>query len=236
MKHLASFLFTLLTLSCFAQTATLKFMPGLGEEPNGYRTEFSLAINGKVYNVKDSIHQTIHLAKKGFDQCLAIIGTDTLHFQAKFRKGETYIVEPGCCCAFFTLEPENNPKRGTISFKNKTKENLLLIASEANNEDVAPGETKTQFTYESAMCMFKPCSIVIAKTDYKDPKYDYHNDGRDYDILWKEQGKYVVDSTFFHFMHGEKIKAELDHTGKITLKPDGYLNPEEYEKFFFFNE
>lgn len=231
MKAIARLVICLLTLPCFAQTATLKFLAGFGEAPNGYNTEFSLAINGKIYNVTDSIHQTINLSKKGLDKCSAIIGKDTLHFVAKFRKGETYIVRPGCCCAFFTLEPENNPKRGTISFKNKTKENLLIIAAEANNEEVAPGKTKTEFTYESAMCMFKPCSIVIAKTDYNDPKYDYHNDGRDYDILWKEQGKYVVDSTFFHFMHGEKISVVLDNKGEMTIKLDGYLSPEENLKF-----
>jgi len=158
-------------------------------------------------------------------------------FSGKIQEGRDYIVEPGCCCAFFNLLPEKDPHRGTISFRNKTKEKLLLIAAEANVEEVAPGETKTEYTYESAMCMFKPCSIVIAKMEYDDPKYDYHhNDGKDHKALSAEQEKHIVDGTWFHFMHGEKIIAELDKAGKITLKPDGYLKPQEYEKFFLFDK
>lgn len=234
MKRLTILMLLLAALPCFAQTATIKFMPGLGEEPDGYRTEFSMAINGKTLKVKDSLPQKILLNKKGFDKCTAIIGKDTLHFLAKFRKDEKYIVQPGCCCAFFILVPENNPRRGTVSFTNTTKESLLLIAAEANIEEVTPGGTMTEFTHESAMCMFKPCSIVIAKTAYNDPKYDYDGDGKDYDSLWAEQEQYIVDSTWFHFMHGEKIKVRLDEvSGKITLLPDGYLGPEEYQKFLY---
>ncbi|MCW4467808.1 hypothetical protein OGH69_02435 [Flavobacterium sp. MFBS3-15] len=233
MKLLAFFALTLFSLPCIAQTATIKFMPGIGEEPNGYRTEFALSVNGKPLKIKDSLPQKIHLAKKGFDRCTAIIGKDTLHFLAKFRKDEKYIVQPGCCCSFFILKPENNPQRGTVSFTNNTKESLLLIAGEANIEEVAPDETKTEFTYESAMCTFKPCSIVIAKTAYNDPKYDYDGNGKDYDTLWAEQEKYIVDGVWFHFMHGEKITAELNEaTGKITLKPDGYLSRREHQKFY----
>lgn len=232
MKHLYFLLLILLAMPLAAQTATIKFMPGIGEEPDGYRTEFSMAINGKTLKVTDSLPQKILLNKKGFDKCIAIIGKDTLHFLAKFRKDEKYIVQPGCCCAFFILMPENNPMRGTISFTNTTKENLLLIAAEANIEEVTPVETKTEFTHESAMCMFKPCSIMIAKTEYDDPKYDYGGDGKDYDSLWAEQSTYIVDRTWFHYMHGEKITAELGTTGMITLVHDGYLTEAEHQKFY----
>ncbi len=234
MKWLACLVFAALCLPCFGQTATIRCMPGFGdEEPNGYRTEFSLEINGKALKIIDSLPQQISLNKKGFDKCIAIIGKDTLHFLAKFRKDEHYVVQPGCCCAYFMLMPENNPQRGTVRFKNKTKENLLLITAGANSEEVASGETKTEFTYESAMCMFKPCSIVIAKTEYNNPKYDYYGAGKDYETLWQEQKKHIVDVTWFHFMHSEKIAVELDEaTGKITLKPDGYLSQEEYNTFF----
>jgi len=234
MKRLAILIMLLGALPFFAQTASIKFMPGISEAPDSYRTEFALSVNGKVLRVKDSLSQEIRLNKKGFDKCIAIIGKDTLHFLAKFRKNEKYIVQPGCCCAFFILKPENNPQRGTISFINSTKENLLLIAAEANIEEVSPGKAKTIFAHGSAMCMFKPCAIVVAKTAYNDPKYDYDGDGKDYDSLWAEQEQYIIDGAWFHFMHGEKIEVSLDEAAtKITLLPDGYLKPEEYQKFFY---
>jgi len=234
MKRFAILIMLLGTLHSLAQTASIKFMPGIGEGKDGFRTEFALSVNGKALKVMDSLPQKIPLAKKGFDKCTAIIGKDTLHFLAKFRKNEKYIVQPGCCCAFFILVPESNPQRGTVSFTNTTKENLMLIAAEANIEEVSPGKAKTIFAHGSAMCMFKPCSIVVAKTAYNDPKYDYDGDGKDYDSLWAEQEQYIIDGAWFHFMHGEKIEVSLDEAaGKITLLPDGYLKPEEHQKFFY---
>jgi hypothetical protein len=219
----------------YSQTATLQFLSDISTEEYyyDYWKTFTLSVNGRQFTPADTLEHTIKLNRKGLDKCFIIHSGDTLFFFAKFKKGENYIVNPGCCCTDFTLSPKNNPRRGTVSFKNKTKRPLFLIAAETNIEEVAPGAQKTTFAGESAMCMFKPCSIAIAEENYYDPKYDYHyNDGQDHKALSAEQDSYISGMTWFHFLHGEKIIVQFNDAKKeIQLKMDGYLTDNEFNTY-----
>ena len=212
-----------------AQTATIDahvVFPSEKDTINHIR----FRINNQEFGGKDTLLQ-LKLNKKGFDSCEAIIGADTLKFLAKFKKGEVYEIRQGCCCAAFTLEPQNAPRRGTVTFKNTTNRDLGLVVAEANQDTVKAKATQTTFSFESAMCLFKPCSILITETPYFSDAYNYKNDNRDYDSLWKEQSQYLLTQSWFHFLHGEKIGIEYnDVTKNTSLKLLGYMTDEEYEK------
>lgn len=229
MKQILSFIILFISSISFGQKAIINFQkvfPNLKETENYIKFE----INGQNFGEKDSIIN-IPINKLEFDNCKAIINKDTLNFVTKFRESETYVIKQGCCCAAFILEAQKNPKRGTVLFKNKTKRELGLIIAEANIDTVQIGKKKTIFASESAMCYFKPCSILITETEYFSSKYDYHYGIKDYEKLQKEQAKYILSSTWFHFLHGEKIEIFYDSTiHKLNIKLNGYLTEKEYLK------
>lgn len=185
-------------------------------------------INNQKFGEKDTIIQ-IKINPRGFDICQVIIENDTINFLTKFRKGELYEIRQGCCCAAFSLQPKNNPRRGTVTFHNPTKRDLGLVIAEANIDTVNANATQTTFSHESAMCLSKPCSILITETAYFSDTYNYKNDKRDYDNLWKEQAQYILNKSWFHFLHGEKIGLQYnDQTTEIKIKLNGYLTDKEY--------
>lgn len=192
-------------------------------------TYIRFKINNQNFGEKDTIIE-IKVNAKGFDTCQAIIGNDTINFLTKFKEGEIYEIRQGCCCAAFTLEPKNNPRRGTVTFKNTTKRDLGLVIAEANIDTVKTNKTQTTFSYESAMCLFKPCSILITEIEYLSDNYNHKNDKRDYDSLWKEQAQYILTKNWFHFLHGEKVEIIYYDNDKVTkIALIGYMTNKEYE-------
>lgn len=231
-KKMIKFLKVLLLFTCsisFGQTAILKVhkvFPNSKENIN----HIKFIINEQSFGEKDTII-AIKINKNGFDNCCAIIYNDTLNFKTKFQENEVYKVEQGCCCAAFTLTAEKNPHRGTIKFKNQTKRSLGLIIAEANVEKIGSGKTKDIYALESAMCMFKPCSILVTEKEYLSDKYDYKSDNIDYNQLSKEQKKYEIALIWFHFLHGEKVEIFYNEkTKKLDLNLIGYLTEEEFKK------
>lgn len=181
-------------------------------------------INNQKFGEKDTLIK-IQLNRKGLDKCVAIIGKDTLRFFAKFKADESYKIEQGCCCAAFTIEAHKNPKRGTVTFKNQTNRDLALIACEHNSDTIKKKSMETLLASESAMCLFKPCSIQVAETQFLSDVYNYKNDERDYDSLWKEQKKFVLIDESFLFLHGEKVEIKYDEKKKKSeLVVVGYLD------------
>jgi hypothetical protein len=224
-------IFTLGLLQGSAQTATIKAPVTYPYIEDTATTFNRISINGHSFGEKDTVI-TIRINTKGFDCCEAIIAKDTLRFVTKFRAGELYEIEQGCCCAAFTLKAKKDANRGIVTFKNVTKRNVGLIVAEANTDTVKAGKTHTTFASESAMCYFKPCSISIAETEYLSSKYDYANDNRDYDKLWAEQAKYMLATTWFHFLHGEKITVEYHEETRTTIiKLSGYLTESEHKRW-----
>ena len=229
MKKLFTLTFLIFYSINFGQTATLKVhkvFPNLQENINYIKFVF----NEQSFGEKDTIIN-IKINKLGFDNCLAIIGKDTLKFKTKFIENEAYEIKQGCCCAAFTLEAQKNPKRGIVKYVNRTNRNLGLIVAEANIEEIKKSETKKIYASESAMCLFKPCSILLTEKEYLSKKYDYNSDGRDYKKLWAEQEKYKIASIWFHFLHGEKIEIFYNQKNKnLDIKQNGYLTEKEFEK------
>lgn len=228
-----NYLLLALTLTILSvQGQTLRFNYAAPHEDIRGWDKFRININGVTYSPTDTLPKPIKTDKKGFDQCYVAMEGDTLRFQAKFRKGENYEISPGCCCALFNLYPLNDEGRGTVTLLNKTRRDLSLIVAEANIDTVAAGKKITLFASESAMCYFKPCSILITETTYNDSKYDYQP-GKENEALDTEQTKLIKNVQWFHFLHSEKLNIDYDDaTGKSTLSIDGYLTKEEYESFF----
>jgi hypothetical protein len=224
--------FTIGSLLGYSQTATIKAPVTYPYIEDTAKTTFNrFTINGHSFGEKDTVIK-IRINPKGFDSCEAVIARDTLRFVTKFKSGELYEIEQGCCCAAFTLRAKNNAARGTVMFKNTTGRDLAVVVAEANIDTVKKSRTHTTFASESAMCLFKPCSILITETEYLSSKYDYQSDNRDYDKLWEEQAKYILASTWFNFLHGEKIEVIYDEKTK-TAKPTltGYLTEGEHRKW-----
>lgn len=149
----------------FGQIATIKIDGKFYD--NSYMNFDSIFFdfNGTKFWASDTTLKTIQL-QKNFDNCTAIIGKDTLIFLTKFKSEQEYIIRPGCCCTAFTLEPKNNSRRGTITYKNKTTRNLCLSVCGHNSDIVEHNKQKTIYGSESAMCLFKPCQIVVAEIDF----------------------------------------------------------------------
>ena len=229
MRNLLTFIIVFTFSIGFGQNAILKFQkvfPNEKEKVNFIK----FLINEHQFGEKDTIIN-IKINKNGFDNCYAIINEDTLKFKTRFKENENYEIKQGCCCGAFTFEAQNNPKRGTVKFHNITNRNLGLIVAEANIEKVKVGKTQKIYASESAMCFFKPCSILLTETEYLSEKYEYNNDERDYDKLWKEQKKFIIASTWFHFLHGEKIEIIYNKKTKtLDLKQNGYLTEKEFKK------
>ena len=213
----------------FGQTAILKAQkvyPNVKENINYIK----FVINEHSFGEKDTILK-LKINNKGFDNCYAIINNDTLRFKTKFKENEIYEINQGCCCAAFTLEAQNNPKRGIVKFKNRTDKNLALIVAESNVEKINIGKTEKIYAFESAMCTFKPCSITLTETEYLSEKYNYNSKNLEYEILKKEQKKYIIASTWFHFLHGEKIEIFYNSViESLEIFLDGYLSESEYKK------
>ena len=228
MKRIYTLIFILFYYINFGQTAIInvnKVFPNIKEEIKFIKFE----INGQKFGEKDSIIK-IQINKFGLDKCTAIIEKDTLNFFTKFKENETYIIEQGCCCAAFILEAKNNPNRGIVKFKNKTNRTLGIIIADSNVVEIKKGKTEEVFASESAMCTFKPCSILLTEKKYLDEKYEY-NDEKDYQKLQKEQKKFLIASTYFHFLHGEKVEIFYNvKTKKLETKLNGYLTEVEYKK------
>jgi hypothetical protein len=221
----------LITSICVGQTASIKIERIYHDNSFKKFDSIIFIINGTRFIGNDTTIQTIKL-NKNFDKCAAIVGRDTLKFLTRFQAKNTYIIQPGCCCTAFTLKADKNPRRGTVTFRNSTKKHLGLIVAEANIDTVSINSSKEIFSYESALCFFKPCSIMLVETEYMAGKYSYDNDNRDYDSLWKEKASHILTMGFFHFLHGEKIEIvykEKAQTMHFNLK--GYLTDDEYEKW-----
>ncbi|KUJ62808.1 hypothetical protein AR687_05260 [Flavobacteriaceae bacterium CRH] len=211
----------------FGQTATIKLKNQIFSE-NETKNSLKFNFNGQAFGEKDTIIQ-IKINTSGFDSCKVIYKNYGFDFITKFKENETYEIKQGCCCADFTLEAEKNAERGTVTFKNKTKRDLCLIAG-YESDTVATGKKKVIFAGESAMCYFKPCDIHITETEYFSEKYDYNKD-TDYKTLSKEQDTFILASTWFHFLHGEKIEVFYNPVlKKMDLKLKGYLSKKEYSK------
>jgi hypothetical protein len=145
----------------------------------------------------------------------------------KFKENETYEIIQGCCCADFILKAEKNAKRGTVLFNNKTKKDLGFLVAQHEMDTVMSGKKKTFFATESAMCFFKPCEIQITEAEYLSDKYYSHS--ADYTALAEEQKEFILDSKWFHFLHGEKIEVIYNpDLKKFDLKLKGYLTDKEY--------
>lgn len=218
--------------NCLGQTASIKVVRQFYDNSFDKFDSIIFLFNGTKFTGNDTIGKNIKLNTK-FDNCMAIIGKDTLQFYTKFKTGGEYIIKPGCCCAAFTLEAKNNSKRGTIYFKNTTKRDLGLVIAEANVDTVYSSKAQTTFAFESAMCLFKPCSILLTETNYLSGKYDYQNDKKDYDQLWAEQKKFILAISYYHFLHGEKVEIIYNEKLKsLELKLLGYLTDKEYDNWW----
>ena len=213
----------------FSQTATIKLQKVYPNEKERINY-IKFVVNEHYFGEKDSIIN-IKINKTEFDNCYAIINKDTLKFKTKFKENETYEIKQGCCCAAFTLEAKSNAHRGIVKFKNRTNRNLGLIVAEANIEQINASKTQNIYASESVMCLFKPCSILLTETEYLSEKYEYNHDKRDYRQLLKEQEKFIIASTRFHFLHGEKIEIFYNKKSKdLNIRLNGYLTEKEFKK------
>lgn len=221
-----------ITLNSHGQSAFVKIERIFYDNSNEDFDSLEFVINGIHFNGMDTVARPIALNKK-FDHCIAINGKDTWNFMAKFKANNTYVIRPGCCCAAFTIVPQDNPRRGTVMFQNKTNRDLGLVVATAGFDTVSMHTSKEVFSYESAMCLFQPCRIQLVETEYMNDKFNYSSDTLDYDSLWKEQANYSIDSRYFHFLHGEKIEIMYNEKlNSIKLKLIGYLTEEEYKRWW----
>jgi hypothetical protein len=232
-KNTTIFLLIILATSClFGQTATIKIDRIILGDNVKIFDKIIFQFNSTKILATDTA-KNIVVINKGLDSCSAIIGNDTIRFLTKFKSNVEYIIKPGCCCAAFTLQPKNNPRRGTVTYTNITKRDLGLVIAEANFDTIRQNKTQTVFAHESAMCLFKPCSILITEMNYLSDKYDYKDDKRDYDKLWEEQENFVLASCWYHFLHGEKIKVIYNERSKyIDIKLMGYMTDKEYSNIW----
>jgi hypothetical protein len=232
MKTIQTLIFVCCIQLAFAQTATIKVVRT--DYPEQFRDfdKFIFSFNDLTFSATDTTAKNIRLNKNGFDQCYAILGKDTFLFLAKFKEGESYMIKSGCCCANFTITPDKDAKRGCVRFDNKASRDLWGIISEINTDTIkANSRSEYIFASESAMCLFKPAGIFIAETAYNNPKYDYYSTSEvNYDSLWTEQDKYILTSSSFLFLHGEKLTVEyIAGSNKMVFKFDGYLSDEEFK-------
>lgn len=229
MKEKLLVLFLFICVNSFGQTATIKLKTKI--YPNGRETEAPLKFefNGITFKENDSILQ-VPVKRNNFDTYKVTYADGSYDFITKFKENEIYELWQGCCCADFTLAAKNNPRKGVVIFKNKTKKDLCLLVSTFETDTVASGKKKVTFASESAMCDFKPCEIHITETEYLSEKYNY-SENTDCKMLSKEQDNLILASNWYHFLHGEKIEAIYNpDLKKIDLKLKGYLSEKEYLK------
>jgi hypothetical protein len=213
-----------------SQTATIHARVVISDrEDSTSLTRFT--INGQSFGERDTTIK-IKVNQSGFDVCEAVGKHSSQKFLTRFKAGESYVIEQGCCCANFLLMAKKQPRRGTVFFKNVTNRDLGLVVAEANIDTVKAGKADTLFSLESAMCLFKPCGILLTETAYLSDEYNYHSDNRNYKKLWEEQAQYILGETWFHFLHGEKIEIEyLEASKSVRIKLLGYLTKSEYKEW-----
>ena len=234
MKGIFTIVILIFTVKVFSQTATVKVV---GKDHDNQYDKFDnihFEFNGLSFSGRDKGDHKIKL-NDGFDEGVAIIGVDTLHFKLKFKPGQSYTIRPGCCCATFTLTADLSPNRGTIQVNNRTKRDLTLVIAEANWDTIRANSTnKPVFAFESAMCLFKPASILITELEYGNKKYQYKAGAEvDYKKTLAERNKFILSKSWFHFLHGEKIEITFDEkASKVSYRLNGYLEPEEVEKYY----
>lgn len=191
--------------------------------------EIQFEFNGESFSGADTGWVEVDV-RDTFDQGIAIIGTDTLHFLLKFKHGQSYTIKPGCCCAAFTLTADSNAHRGTVRVTNSAERDLLVMVTESNSDTVeAKSTSQPLFAHESAMCLFKPAYILLAEMAYGNKKYQYSPDkSMDFQTLQAEREAFIIHMSWFHFLHGEKIELRYEeHTDEVTYSFDGYLTPQE---------
>ena len=149
-------------------------------------------INGERITPFDTVYRNIKL-NTDLDECKVIGRKDTTLFYANFRAEYNYNIKPGCFCATFTIEPEKNGSRGSITFKNIFNIDIGVEYCEHNIDTIIPQKTLTIEASESAMCLFKPCHIKIVKTSYSSEEYEYNGDDKPYYKLWLERESKVIE-------------------------------------------
>jgi hypothetical protein len=220
-----------LIANCHGQTASIKIENSHIEFQEKSFERMLFKFNNVSFIATDTSTHSIQL-NKGLDKCLAIKGQDTVVFLTKFKPNETYVIEPGCCCADFAIKPRQKPRQGIIVFTNKSKRDLAFNVGDSNIDTVKSNQTKWLPFYESAMCPFKPAIINITELDYYSEKYDFRM-GQDYESLKVEQDKFILANTYFHFLHGEKIELFYNDKKKhLELRLAGYLTDQEYETIY----
>lgn len=233
MKGIFTIAILVLTVKAFSQTATISVV-GTGHD-NQYDKfdDILFSFNGKAFFGEYKGDHKIKI-NGGFDEGVAIIEGDTLNFKLKFKRDESYTIKPGCCCAAFTLTADSKPNRGTIKVNNRTNRDLTLVLAEMNWDTIRANSTnKPVFAYESAMCLFKPASVLITEMEYGESKYQYRSGTKAaYKKLLAERRKFILSNSWFHFLHGEKIEITYDDkTGTAEYKMTGYLTPKEIEEY-----
>lgn len=234
MKEIFTIIILIFAVKVFSQTAIIKVVETTHDNQYDKFDDIRFEFNGLSFSGADKGHHEIRLNDR-FDEGIAIIATDALSFKLKFKPGQAYTIKPGCCCAAFTLTPDLNPSRGTIKVNNRTNKDITLVVAEANWDTVGANSTnKPLFAYESAMCLFKPASILITEIEYGDKQYQYGAGAKvDHKKLLAERNKYILSRSWFHFLHGEKIEITYgEKSSKVSYKLNGYLEPEEVEQYY----
>lgn len=210
----------LVWMNVHGQFAYFQSQPELQHEPEISYESLVFELNGQIIAAADSsVHPLAVL--DGLNTCKAMLPQDTLVFLANFKYGQTYFLKPGCCCAIFTLEAKYQPSRGTVSVKNTTSETLILTVCEHNADTLAPGEESTLYASESAMCLFKPCHIILASPAYFDPKFEADVNGQLSGALKAERSKYLYSELNFQFLQAENLwlePRERKHDALLKLK------------------
>lgn len=229
MKGIAHKIFINILLQCVflphlgAQIATIENFGYTNQEQYPGFDEIEFNLNGVSFLGKDAATYHIPL-KKSLDQCYAVFKSDTLFFQAKFRLGESYQLSAGCCCAAFNLQPENDGSRGNVIFKNNTRQAFGLVAGEGNAEIVPKREACELHAFESAMCLFKPCHILLTDSAYFSESFQYDSKRPDFDSLMLAHEQLILAKGNFLFLHGERIKAYFEkNSTHLRFRIVGYL-------------
>lgn len=236
MKNILTILFLVFTIKTSGQTATIKVVATSHDNQYDKFDQILFTFNGQSFSGADKDSFKIKL-EDGFDWGRAVVENDTISFKLKFRPDESYTIKAGCCCAAFILTADSNPNRGTVQVKNKANRDLIVVVAEANRDTIRSKTTsKPLFAYESAMCLFKPASILIAEPEYANEKYQYNSAKNiDYGKLMKERRTLILSRGWFHFLHGEKIEITYeDKNNTLSYQLNGYLTPEEIKAYHTF--
>ncbi len=209
-----------------AQTATIQNLGYTFDDqyPNFYDLEFNF--NGISFSGSDTSTYRIPL-EKGLDQCYAVMKSDTLFFQARFKEGETYRLSAGCCCAAFSLQPVSKGGRGQAAFKNKSEKPLGFIVGESNSDIVPAREKRDLHAYESAMCIFKPCHMLVTDSLYFGDGFRYDSKQADFEASLLAHEQLILASGNFLFLHKEKVEVLFSKEDKqLRFRVIGHLKEE----------